>query len=186
LLTSKTEAGTGRTVPFTSRVCAVLTLWLSRFPDAEPNGYVFSRFSVGIEGNARRPKFYAADLTQPIGEWKKAWKIALDKAGKVGCKTPEERKNAKPLKYRWHDCRHTFVTRLAENPNVSEETIRALAGHVSKKMLERYSHIRIAAKQAAIASLDQVVSAVATEEPQKSRAQNRAQSAVAEKPELPN
>src|SRR5271156_1653541 len=137
---SKTEAGTGRTIPFTSRVCAVLTLWLSRFPDAEADGYVFPCFSVGIEGNARRPKFYAADLTQPIGEWKKAWKVA-SKVAKV--------------QYRWHDCRHTFVTRLAENPNVSEETIRALAGHVSKKMLERYSHIRIAAKQAAIASLEE-------------------------------
>jgi hypothetical protein len=36
---------------------------------------------------------------------------------------------------------------------VSEETIRAFAGHVSRKMLERYSHIRLAAKQAAIPSL---------------------------------
>jgi len=48
----------------------------------------------------------------------------------------------------------TFITRLAENPNVSEETIRALAGHVSKRMLERYSHIRLAAKEAAIAGLE--------------------------------
>jgi integrase len=183
---SKTEAGTGRTVPFTSRVCAVLTLWLSRFSEAGPDTYVFPRFSVGVEGNARKPHFHSIALNEPIGEWKKAWKIALDKAGKIDCKTPEELKSAKPLKYRWHDCRHTFVTRLAENPNVSEETIRALAGHVSKKMLERYSHIRIAAKQAAIASLDQAVSAVATEEPQNSRAQNRAQSAAAEKPEFPN
>jgi hypothetical protein len=44
--------------------------------------------------------------------------------------------------------------RLAENPSVSEETIRALAGHVSRKMLERYSHIRLATKQAAIQSLE--------------------------------
>jgi len=173
-------------VPFTSRVCAVLTLWLSRFSEAGPDTYVFPRFSVGVEGNARKPHFHSIAVNEPIGEWKKAWKIALGNAGKVGCETPEELKNAKPLKYRWHDCRHTFVTRLAENPNVSEETIRALAGHVSKKMLERYSHIRIAAKQAAIASLDQAVSAVATEGPQKSEAQNRAQSAAAEKPELPN
>jgi integrase len=151
---SKTEAGTGRTVPFTSRVCAVLTLWLSRFSNAEPNDYVFPRFSVGVEGNARRPHFYSVTMNEPIGEWKKAWMIALSKAGKVGCNTPDELKNAKPLRYRWHDCRHTFVTRLAENPNISEETIRALAGHVSKKMLERYSHIRIAAKQAAIATLN--------------------------------
>jgi integrase len=168
---SKTEAGAGRTVPFTSRVCAVLTLWLSRFSDAEPNGYVFPRFSVGIEGNARRPKFYAADFTQPIGEWKKAWKIACKAAG---------------VRYRWHDCRHTFITRLAENPNVSEKTIRSLAGHVSKKMLERYSHIRISAKQAAIATLDQAVPAVAAEAPQTSRAQNWAQFEAVGKPEHSN
>ena len=168
---SKTEAGTGRTVPFTSRVCAILTLWLSRFLEAEADSYVFPRFSVGLEGNARRPKFYAADLAHPIGEWKKAWKIAC-KAAKV--------------QYRWHDCRHTFITRLAENPNVSEETIRSLAGHVSRKMLERYSHIRISAKQAAIATLDQAVSAVAAEEHQTSRAQNWAQSAAVGKRDLPN
>ncbi len=41
---SKTEAGTGRIVPFTSRVCAALTLWLSRFPDADDGNYVFPRF----------------------------------------------------------------------------------------------------------------------------------------------
>jgi hypothetical protein len=60
------------------------------------------------------------------------------------------------LDYRWHDLRHSFVSRLAENPHVSEETIRALAGHVSRKMLERYSHIRTHAKRAAIASLEHV------------------------------
>src|SRR5262249_51286831 len=75
--------------------------------------------------------------------WKKAWKIACQSA-RVRC--------------RWHDCRHTFITRLAKNPNVSEETIRALAGHVSKKMLERYSHIRLAAKEAAIADLERPAS----------------------------
>jgi integrase len=173
---SKTEAGTGRSVPFTSRVCAVLTLWLSRFSEAGPDTYVFPRFSVGVEGNARKPHFHSIALNEPIGEWKKAWKIALGKAGKVGCKTPEELKSAKPLKYRWHDCRHTFVTRLAENPKVSEETIRALAGHVSKKMLERYSHIRVAAKQAAIAALERAGGLAGTPDNSKDGAQNWAQS----------
>jgi integrase len=44
-----------------------------------------------------------------------------------------------PTKYGRHDLRHTFVSRLAENPTGSEETIKALAGHVSKRMLERFS-----------------------------------------------
>ena len=51
--------------------------------------------------------------------------------------------------------RHTFISRLAENPSVSEQTIKALAGHVSRQMLERYSHIRSQAKQAAIQALEQ-------------------------------
>ena len=49
--------------------------------------------------------------------------------------------------------RHTFISRLAENPSVSEQTIKALAGHVSRQMLERYSHIRTQARQAAIQAL---------------------------------
>ena len=126
-------------MPLTSRICAVLTLWLSRFPEAGADSYVFPRFSVGLEGNARRPKFFAADLAKPIGEWKKAWKDA--------CKTSK-------VRYRWHDLRHTFITRLAERPEVSEQTIMSLAGHVSRSMLARYSHIRSQAKQAAISALE--------------------------------
>ena len=47
------------------------------------------------------------------------------------------------------------MTRLAERPDVSEQTIRALAGHVSNQMLQHYSHIRSLAKQAAIRGLDE-------------------------------
>lgn len=63
-------------------------------------------------------------------------------------------RDAAKLKYRWHDARHTFISRLAENPSVSEQTITALAGHVWKRMLERYSHIRAQAKREAIETLE--------------------------------
>jgi integrase len=59
------------------------------------------------------------DLTRPVQSWSHAWTTALRAAG---------------VRYRWHDLRHTFVSRLAENPMISEGTIMALAGHVSKKM----------------------------------------------------
>jgi hypothetical protein len=42
---------------------------------------------------------------------------------------------------------------------VSEETIRQLAGHVSQKMLDRYAHIRTAARKAAIATLEAAIDA---------------------------
>jgi hypothetical protein len=49
----------------------------------------------------------------------------------------------------------TRSSRLAESASVSEQTIRALAGHVSRQMLEHYSHIRSHAKQAAIRYLEE-------------------------------
>jgi integrase len=53
---------------------------------------------------------------------------------------------------RIHDLRHTFATRLAEN-GVPESTMLALMGHMSRSMLERYSHIRMAAKRDAVAGI---------------------------------
>ena len=75
----------------------------------------------------------------PYGLCRRAWLEACKRAG---------------VKYRWHDLRHSFVTRLAERPEVSEQTIRALAGHVSNQMRQHYSHIRSQAKQAAIRALE--------------------------------
>jgi integrase len=134
---SKTPEGTGRYVPFTPRVCAVLTLWLARFPGAGADSYLFPRHAVSLAGGMR-PHVCDVDLSKPMGEWKTAWRRALKLAG---------------LKYRWHDLRHTFITRLLESPGVSEETAKSLAGHVSKRMLERYSHIRTERKRDAIAEL---------------------------------
>jgi integrase len=128
---SKTEGGTGRTLPLTRRTCAVLTLWLSRFPEATPDAYLFPHHKVGFIGNSRRSDIYAVDLSRPIGSWKKAWRDALKTAG---------------LHYRWHDTRHSFISRLVENPGVSEATVMGMAGHVSRQMLMRYSHVRSQAK----------------------------------------
>lgn len=57
-----------------------------------------------------------------------------------------------PKRCRLHDLRHTFATGLAER-GVSKATMLALMGHMSRAMLERYSHIRMAAKVEAVAGL---------------------------------
>lgn len=65
-------------------------------------------------------------------------------------------KNAKRranVKGRWHDNRHTFITGLAESGKAGDETIRDLAGHVSKRMLKHYSHISMEAKRRAVQAL---------------------------------
>jgi Phage integrase family len=48
-----------------------------------------------------------------------------------------------------HDLRHTVATRMAED-GVPEGTMLALLGHMSRAMLERYSHVRMAAKRTAV------------------------------------
>jgi integrase len=138
---SKTEAGTGRVIALTRRAAAALTLWLARFPEAGPDSYVFPFHHVGFAGNARNPHLWGIDLNRAMGtySYKRAYKTASAKAG---------------VDYRLYDARHTFVTRLAENPTVSEETIRQLAGHVSPRMLKRYAHIRAQARRDAIATLE--------------------------------
>jgi integrase len=54
---------------------------------------------------------------------------------------------------RWHDTRHTLVTELAES-GAGDETIMEIAGHVSRQMLSRYSHIRTAAKRKALEDVE--------------------------------
>jgi len=53
---------------------------------------------------------------------------------------------------RFHDLRHHAITELAES-QASDGTIMAIAGHVSPKMLQHYSHIRIQAKRTALDSI---------------------------------
>jgi len=53
------------------------------------------------------------------------------------------------VKGRWHDNRHTLVTELAEG-GAGDEVIVSIAGHVSRAMLSRYSHVRMEAKRRAL------------------------------------
>jgi len=74
------------------------------------------------------------DPSRPIRSWRTAWRAALKRAG---------------LRLRFHDLRHTCITKLGES-QASDQTIMAIAGHLSRKMMEHYSHIRMAAKRAAL------------------------------------
>ena len=54
---------------------------------------------------------------------------------------------------RFHDLRHTAITKLAETI-ASDQTIMAIARHVSRKMLEHYSHVRLEAKRRALEAIE--------------------------------
>ena len=52
----------------------------------------------------------------------------------------------------FYNLRHTAITKLSEGQS-SDQTIMSIAGHVSRQMLEHYSHIRLAAKRTALDSI---------------------------------
>jgi integrase len=53
---------------------------------------------------------------------------------------------------RFHDLRHQSITKMAE-AGVPDAAIQSIAGHLSKKMLDHYSHVRMAAKRQAVETL---------------------------------
>jgi hypothetical protein len=77
------------------------------------------------------------------------------------------------LELRFRDLRHTCITKLAES-QASEHTLMAIAGHVSRKMIEHYSHIRMEAKRAALDAIGKPTFGEGV-------AQNWAQSPITEK-----
>ncbi len=124
---SKTEAGEGRTIPLNSEILAALeqhAQWYrKKFRQIRPEWYVFP---FGKRGQM--------DPRKPITTLKTAWSNARKRAKVTG---------------RWHDARHTLITELAES-GAGDQTIMDIAGHVSRQMLARYSHIRTEAKRNAL------------------------------------
>ena len=122
---SKTEAGTGRVIPLNETAIAALEAHASWYTRrlCRPEWFVFA-FGTPL------PK----DPTRPITSFKTAWIKVRKKAG---------------VKGRWHDNRHTLVTELSES-GAGDEVIMSIAGHVSRAMLSRYSHVRMEAKRRAL------------------------------------
>jgi integrase len=78
------------------------------------------------------------DPTRHLKSWRSAWRTLTRKAGLPG--------------FRFHDLRHCAITQLAEN-GTSDSTIMAIAGHVCRRMLEQYSHVRMEAKRKGMEAL---------------------------------
>jgi integrase len=56
--------------------------------------------------------------------------------------------------FRIYDCRVQAITKLLQNPNVSTQVSREIAGHISQAMQSRYSIQRFDAKKAALDALE--------------------------------
>jgi integrase len=150
---SKTAAGTGRVIPLNDTVLFALlahaSWYVRRFGECRPEWYVFPA-----------GKGQPSDPTRPVTSLRTAWTKVREKAKVVG---------------RWHDNRHTLVTELAES-GAGDEVIMSIAGHVSRAMLSRYSHVRMEAKRRA---LDEIASRQgAADKKRKAEAERREQAAV--------
>jgi integrase len=99
--------------------------------DPAPEWYVFPH-------EYERNGSWRPDPARPVKSWRTAWRSITRAAGLQG--------------FRFHDLRHQAITELAESQD-SDQTIMAIAGHVSRKMLEHYSHIRLEAKRRALEAL---------------------------------
>jgi integrase len=139
--TTKTDAGC-RVVPLNETATWALAKLLERarlLGATEPQHYLFPAFRYRYTKEGTKAAGKGHDPTLPMRTWRTAWRSLTAKAGLPGL--------------RFHDLRHHCVTKLAE-AGAPEETIMAIAGHVDRKMLDHYSHIRLEARRKAVALLD--------------------------------
>jgi integrase len=127
---SKTDAGTGRTIPMNSDLVRALAGYKSWYEanvaKAVPEHYVFPTWQRG--------KY---DPSKPRVTFQQSWSKIRKKAG---------------VRARIHDLRHSLITKLAES-GAGDETIMAIAGHVTRDMLTHYAHIRTEAKRRALETI---------------------------------
>jgi integrase len=109
---------------------------------------------LGIAG----PQFYVfpacehshIDGTRPQKTWRTSWRNLTRAAGLRGL--------------RFHDLRHQCITELLE-AGAAEAAVLSIAGHVSRKMMEHYSHIRMQAKRKALDGLAPITTSQSEEVP---------------------
>jgi integrase len=158
---SKTAAG-HRTIPLNGDAMAAFARLLERasaLGSNEPEHYVFPACEERI-----------IDPSRPQKSWLTAWrKLVRETARRVGREAAQQalesgkglrgaitawKRTAAPIRgLRFHDLRHQAITEMAE-AGASDATLMAVAGHMSRRMLEHYSHVRMAAKRSALEKLE--------------------------------
>lgn len=138
---SKTEAGTGRVIPLNDRATKVLQFWADQFPERQPEHFVFPSERYGAGGNKFEPTVFDTRPTRAINSWKEAWESVKENTG---------------ISIRFHDLRHTVVTRMLEG-GVPLSVVASILGWspaTTARMAKRYGHIGHIAQRQAVAVLD--------------------------------
>jgi len=139
---SKTAGSEGRVIPLNRNALQAIKEWRACWPNAKPGHFIFPTEKLVFKGNGAVERqvmsSYQVDPTKPLGSWKRAWNSA---------------KKAANVKCRLHDLRHHFISALAQT-QTPDATIQAISGHLSRKMLDHYSHVARDAKRKAVESLN--------------------------------
>jgi integrase len=133
---SKTEYGEGRVIPLIGAALKAILAWAMRFPNRKPEDYVVPKERYA----SKVGKVYHHDPTKPIGAWRTAWETARRRAG---------------VQLRFHDLRHTTVTRLLEAGRTIEQIapIMGWSGQTMYEMVKIYSEWSIEAKRKTMSGL---------------------------------
>jgi integrase len=128
-----------RTIPLNDESRASVKLALERalrLGSTEPTHYLFP---FRLRGGNRHSGADNYDPARHQTSFKTAW-LALKHAARI-------------QNFRMYDLRHHAITALLENPEISEETAEDIAGHISRRIKKRYSHIRMKYRRAAIEAI---------------------------------
>ena len=159
---SKTEGGKGRRVYLSAMAARTLQNWRAQFPNSKDEHFVFPSQAYALQG--KKGTFGGVVVphkTKPdkaIGSFATAWRTAKEAAG---------------IECRWHDMRHSAASRIAAG-GATDQTLQALLGWMSPKMVEKYSHVREEAKRKAVSVFD-------VAEPETDSPQNSPQTTTSEK-----
>ena len=134
---SKTVTGSGRVLPLNDTALKAVENWAKRFPKRKPEHFVFVAERYGLAGNDELPHAYRTNPRKHVKSLKEAWETA---------------KEVSNVKCRFHDLRHTAVTRMLEGaaPLSVVATIMGWSAATTVRMARRYGHIGNAAQRQAV------------------------------------
>jgi integrase len=173
----KTRAGTGRTVPLNDRAVESLKFWAMQFPNRLPDHFVFPQEKAGAAGDIFEATQYDTDPTNPIGDTKEAWEGAKKRTQRhcphcnagtladkpkpatgyvcLDCKREIQELPAGLVGVRFHDLRHTAVSRMiaARVPLPIIAKIVGWTAGTMAKMATRYGHFAIDELRSAVEAI---------------------------------
>jgi integrase len=139
----KTKAGTGRTIPISNRAMAALEVWAANFPNRKPTHFVFpsETYQQPKDGDSEGSPYTTHPMIA-VTSVERSWRTAKAKAAWILAGRPDSMEHIEPLECRFHDLRHTAVTRMIQ-AKIPIPIIAQLVGWSTSTMVAmsaRYGH----------------------------------------------